>query len=498
MPVDHLDANPPRILFDPTPAAASEDQCDCACVAATGNPPQAPITRYDARYQLSQPWVQVPISAEYVAVLSGGTPAPTVLNRSALRVARHFDQPRHLADVPDVWPNTWGESAIQSTLRRLVSLGLLVSPNYDRLPLAESPTLLSAWLHVTDRCNMRCAYCYLPHQPADMSSETARSAIAATIRAATNHHFSQVKLKYAGGEPLLRFPVLLDWHRYARQLADQHRLALDGVVLSNGTLLTADIVTALKINGLRLMISLDGLGQPHDQQRVYADGAGSAADVQRAIELALSLGLVPDISVTISGRTALALPELTAWLLARNLPFSFNFYRENEFSASQPDLRLEEERMIAGMLAAFAVIEANLPRRSLLASLVDRANLAAPHLRPCSVGHSYLVFDPAGRLARCQMQLAKTISAGPTTDPLRLIRSDTSGIQNVTVDRKEGCAACEWRYWCAGGCPLATFRATGRYDVKSPNCHLYQALFPAAVHLEGLRLLKYGVAADDC
>jgi len=38
---------------------------------------------------------------------------------------------------------------------------------------------------------------------------------------------------------------------------------------------------------------------------------------------------------------------------------------------------------------------------------------------------------------------------------------------------------------------LATYRATGRYDVKSPHCNIYQALFPEVLRLEGLRLLKY-------
>jgi uncharacterized protein len=59
------------------------------------------------------------------------------------------------------------------------------------------------------------------------------------------------------------------------------------------------------------------------------------------------------------------------------------------------------------------------------------------------------------------------------------------------VIEKEGCKTCEWKNWCAGGCPLATHRATGRYDVKSPNCNIYKALFPEALRLEGLRLLKY-------
>jgi len=32
---------------------------------------------------------------------------------------------------------------------------------------------------------------------------------------------------------------------------------------------------------------------------------------------------------------------------------------------------------------------------------------------------------------------------------------------------------------------------TGRNDLRSPNCAIYQALFPDAVRLEALRLLRY-------
>jgi uncharacterized protein len=239
------------------------------------------------------------------------------------------------------------------------------------------------------------------------------------------------------------------------------------------------------------MISLDGLGDLHDVQRFYADGRGTFQDVGRGVELALQLGLVPDISVTVSGRNAHGLPELISWILERDLPFSLNFYRENELSSSHSDLKLEEERIINGMLAAFKAIEANLPGRSLLPSLVDRANLSAPHLRTCGVGHSYMVFDYRGEISKCQMQLHKPVTSIHAQDPLELIRADQLGIQNLSVEEKEGCRECEWKYWCTGGCSLATYRATGRYDVKSPNCNIYKTLYPEAVRLEGLRLLKY-------
>jgi uncharacterized protein len=255
--------------------------------------------------------------------------------------------------------------------------------------------------------------------------------------------------------------------------------------------LTKQITETMKSLGLRLMISLDGLGAFHDRQRCYADGRGSFANVEQAIDLALKHKLIPDISITVTARNAEGLPELIAWILARDLPFSLNFYRENDFSATHNGLKLAEEKIIIGMLAAFKVIETNLPRRSLLASLVDRANLSVPHLHTCGAGHSYLVFDHLGQIAKCQMQIDQPVTTAQAADPLAIIRDDKITVQNISVKEKEGCRDCEWKYWCTGGCPLATYRATGRYDVKSPNCNIYKSLYPEAVRLEGLRLLKY-------
>jgi uncharacterized protein len=236
---------------------------------------------------------------------------------------------------------------------------------------------------------------------------------------------------------------------------------------------------------------LDGFGAYHDRHRPYAGGRGSFQDVAEAVELALANGLVPNISVTVSSRTAEGLPEIMEWILEHELPFSLNFYRENELSASHEDMRLDEQTIIQGMLAAFKMIENNLPKRSFLGGIIDRANLSAAHTHTCGVGQNYLVFDQNGQVAKCQMHIRKPITDIHVEDPLAVIRADQIGIQNLSVEEKEGCKTCEWKHWCTGGCPLATYRATGRYDVKSPNCNIYKALFPEALRLEGLRLLKY-------
>ena len=36
---------------------------------------------------------------------------------------------------------------------------LLVPKEVVSLSLTEDPATLTAWLHITDRCNLRCAYC---------------------------------------------------------------------------------------------------------------------------------------------------------------------------------------------------------------------------------------------------------------------------------------------------------------------------------------------------
>ena len=396
-----------------------------------------------------------------------------------------------MKDTAPLWRKYWKEPVLRSTLAQMIELGLLVPEFYSVLEPNESLTTLTAWLHITDRCNLCCTYCYLPHQKADMSIETGCAAIEATFHSAFIHGYHKVKFKYAGGEPLLCFDVIVELHRYAQDQADQYDITLDSIVLSNGTLLTSNVIEQIQSLGLRLMISLDGLDDFHNCQRSYVDGQGSFVVVSNAIDLAVSHGLIPEISITVSGRNVNGLTELVGWVLDRDLPFSLNFYREHHLSSPESDLQLEEEKIVEGMLAAYKVIESNLPRRSLLTSLVDRANFAASHLRTCSVGRSYLVFDPQGCVAKCQMDISNTITDVSEPDPLLSIRESNEGIQNLIVEEKDECCDCQWRYWCAGGCPLQTYRITSRYDLKSPNCNIYKALYPEVIRLEGLRLLRY-------
>lgn len=358
-------------------------------------------------------------------------------------------------------------------------------------PQETKPRTLQAWLHVTNACNLSCQYCYVQKSKEHMVDTVAQRAIEAIFRSALKQHFKAIRVKYAGGEASLFPQKILAMHRLATQLAQQHGLDFSAYMISNGVALSPRLVEQFREQEIGITISLDGLGEYHDTQRSFASGLGSFKYVDRTIQQLLASNFLPHINVTVSQRNLAGLPALLEYILERDLPFTLSYYRENACSMHLHDLQYAEEQMIEAMRRAFRVIERHLPQRSLLGSLIDKADLRANHGYTCSAGRNYLVIDQQGGIAKCHTEMQNLVSSINEDDPLAAIQADRSDFINLPVDEKEGCRTCTWRYWCTGGCPLVTYKVTGRNDRRSPNCHIYQALFPAALRLEALRLLKY-------
>lgn len=462
----------PLVLCSP---AVGKAESDCACPSVNLSPTPARGATA-ALWQTAPHLYRRPLPRAHELAFNPNDPLRlAVLNEPASRVLDSFTLPRPLAKAAD---------------RELAALGLLTPACSVEHTTYNTPDTLTAWLHITAACNLRCAYCYLHGTGEAMSEEAGRSAVEAVFRSAAANGFRAVKLKYAGGEPALRWPLVRALHSHAQTLAAQSRLDLRAVALSNGTALTDEMLLWLRDEGVRLMISLDGVGAAHDAQRPFADGRGSSVQVARNIDRALALGLSPHLSITVTARNADRLADVVTFALERDLLFNLNFVREPGYTPAH------RASLIAGIKAALVVIEAALPPRRLIDGLLDRSAFGAPHEHPCGAGRSYLVIDPRGRVARCQMTMDEPVTDVWADDPLRAVREWRGGFQNVPVDEREGCRNCTWRYWCAGGCPLLAYRTTGRSDVPSPYCAVYKALYPEVLRLEGLRLLKWRLPAD--
>ena len=409
-----------------------------------------------------------------------------VVDKDALALLEMFRVARTTGDI--VEQSVWSPTSVEECVALFVQLGFLRYAEQSAGVWASERSgeeVLSAWLHVTNACTLRCSYCYLHKTAEQMAPDTARRAVDAVFRSATKHHFNHVLLKYAGGEASLEMANVLATHEYATQVAQEHQINLRAYIMSNGVALPQRYIEQLKANRIGIMISLDGIGAYHDDQRPFISGKGSFSYVDRTITRLLASGLVPHINVTVSQRNLEGLPELTSYILERELPFTFSYYRDNECSTHIRDLQFADAQMIEGMRRAFNVIEQALPRRRLIDSLIDKASMSGVHQHTCGVGRNYLVIDQGGQIAKCHANIKETVTTIDEEDPLQVIRSDRSGVQAIPVEEKQGCRTCEWRNWCTGGCPMLTYRVTGRNDVKSPNCAIYKALFPEALRLEG-------------
>lgn len=480
-------SNPYIFLTPEIPLPNNNDcDCDCDCLAQTTQLTNTSTIHWNTPYHLA-PLHQQSLGAGYTVLFQPRTNRGiAVVNQATLELLERFRTPRTLQE--GIAPLPLPDAALE-TVAQLANLGLLEPLGTQFTFQKNPPDQLTAWIHVTNDCNLDCTYCYIAKSPDDMSLEQGQWAVQAVFRSAGKHNFRRIRLKYAGGEATLNIALVLQLHRYAQTLGDESGVTVEGVVLTNGVGVPRWVLQKLQQEGIRLAISLDGI-ESANGQRVFRNGSSSFVAVEHTLDRCRSLGYVPTITVTISQDNAAHLAPLIRFLRGRELPFTLNFFRDNDCVRSAESLRYEESAMIAGLKAAFHELERDLPPYSLLAMLTDRTRLDAMHDQPCGVGTSYMVINQKGGIAKCHMFIEQTVTDVHSPDPLGIIQLDQIGIQNPTVDTKIGCSTCTWRYHCAGGCPAVTYRATGRYDLQSPNCHIYQTIFPEVIRLEGLRLLK--------
>jgi len=132
-------------------------------------------------------------------------------------------------------------------------------------------------LVLAQTCNMRCVYCLGGGgeygRPGMMSEETALAAVDWLFESSLDA--KRVQVSFAGGEPLLAFPLLRRVVAYAKQHAAARGKAVSFALTTNGGLLTDRVVAFLAEEGITPVISFDGSAAVQDGQRPFRNGRGS-------------------------------------------------------------------------------------------------------------------------------------------------------------------------------------------------------------------------------
>lgn len=151
-------------------------------------------------------------------------------------------------------------------------------------------------LLLTERCNLRCSYCYTnnwnikDNNRCDMSIKCMN----ASINAIKNNDESNII--FSGGEPFLRFDLIKQTVQYVKENCRKYQFG----IVTNGTLIDDYNVLFLKKNNFHVTISIDSIFEKENSYRVYADKSSSLEVVYKNIKLILLNNINITIRMTIS------------------------------------------------------------------------------------------------------------------------------------------------------------------------------------------------------
>lgn len=347
---------------------------------------------------------------------------------------------------------------------------------------------LACWLHITNNCNLACGYCYIHKCPGNMSLETGKLAITKMVESCLKHNMNGIEIKFAGGEPLLRFNLIKELVSYSQQFKNQVKIKYS--LVTNGIPVTQQVAEYLKYYNVAIGVSLDGIGSVNDAIRFDKNGHGSFYKVIKGLKLLKNAGNKIGILTTVSKVNYNGLLELTKFLLDND--YGFRFSMEKNCESGQPELLNYITELNVSLNQCYDYIEANLPSRNFfeLHKFGD-VGFMRPVNRCCSAGDSFFALGHDGKIGVCGMGLTKPfLTLEKSKDILEDVRENCSTLRESIASNYPTCDKCVWKTSCAGGCPLQTKSTYGIYTVPSIYCEVNKTVLPRLLRIKGMQMIR--------
>ncbi|MEW6439381.1 MAG: radical SAM protein [bacterium] len=314
-------------------------------------------------------------------------------------------------------------------------------------------------LHVTEACNLSCAYCYeqksVKQNGRPMERRVAQRAVDFLFEHCGNHE--EVVLVLFGGEPLLNLDVIRFLTEYAAGKGGEQGKRVNFALTTNGTLLNDKVIDFLHERNIGITVSLDGAEEAHDRYRRFPDGSPSyrviLPKVKRLIEKATTRPVVARVTlVKEAGDLSRTLDHLLGigFIEAGFAPVTTG-HPDYQLDGRQMDLLLEQFRHLSGRLLQ-AVRERSFFGFSNLIDLLVSLHQGEVMRYPCGAGLGLFSVDADGRLYLCQRFTGQEafcmgdIFQGFDLEKLQKFRDEAQ------ICNKEECRACWARTLCTGGC----------------------------------------------
>lgn len=337
--------------------------------------------------------------------------------------------------------------------------------------LFSNYSLKGLYIELTSQCNLRCIHCY--NESGESKSELSNKAIRNLINNIPEKKGLEITL--SGGEPLL-YPKV--WDVIELLKAEKFERAL---MITNATLITAEIASKIETSGVGVQISLNGSSsESHDK----LCGAGS---FQRNIK-GLSCLLEEKLANRIVVRCMLsklnqhdALPTIR-FLIKKGI-------RQINFAMLIPIGRSKDNMQQVYLSAPeVELLLQNLSENEEIKEYKEQGiNITIPkgYSGGCPLIHDNLNgekipitprIDSKGNVYLCQLFSGEQFSVGNVYDSdILSILNGTDFVNLVKFLRygiyfMDDCNFCVWKNSCGHGCPALSL-ANGSVQETDGNCH---------------------------
>jgi uncharacterized protein len=319
-------------------------------------------------------------------------------------------------------------------------------------------------LFVSQKCNLRCTYCFGVDGSYGDSSVMDDSVGALAVRRLFEWSAgNQVRILYFGGEPMMNFSLVKSTAELALQLGQQYGVAVQFVMITNGTYLNLENTAWMTGKNFDVQVSVDGTEEVHNQQRPMLSGKGSYKQTLNGIQHLKNANISTRVHAVVSpdvspievyqGLKKLAVKDISvkpscpvrlkgdgdvaAWDYKL-----WNAFNETELRQAVKTRSHPPKGRISDYLALFLRVE----RRRYY----------------CGVGKSFVAVDVAGGIYPCHRFVGdQKWKIGEVQTGLD--EKAKSSYIGLTTDNMPQCSTCWARNLCGGGCLYEHASRTGDF-----------------------------------
>ena len=327
-------------------------------------------------------------------------------------------------------------------------------------------------LHLTENCNMNCAYCVREKKPQRMSSEVLHAAVQMAYSTGTHAGFC-----FFGGEPMLEQDMIYEVLDACKKLSAETGKPAQYKMTTNGTLLTEAFLGRAKQVNMGIGLSFEGLAQ--DTCRHFADGRGSFAVVEEKAKLLLRYMPLSHAMMTIAPQAADQFANSVKYLYEigfRRMTATIAYGSKVHWTDEALEVllaQLEEiaaffsEKLLAGEAFYFSPLDSKI--RDLLSGY--------PAAERCHLGMRQMPVAPDGKIYACTQFIGdEEYCLGDVFGGLIPEKCAALAKKEATP---ETCKECALRTRCTNSCGCLNRLETGSEGKVSPLQCTYERMLIA-------------------